>query len=188
MLSTRRSHELRAWTTLAVASIAAIVLLVATERRYLEYVGWTREVRASLEAASLRHNGEAVVLNAVIALEAPAVGFKSTVERVEFTLDQGGRRLGYFFTLPGDMVVTPPADVGARPVAVTRITVTKDASRELAASAAGAGGGPPQRAGEDGESAVAQLAGDVVLVVTLPRGERLVRVPVGGEVGMESGG
>ncbi|MGE5593685.1 MAG: hypothetical protein ACM3X3_08415 [Betaproteobacteria bacterium] len=187
-MSTRRSHEVWSWTTLAVASIAAILLLVATERRYFEYAGWTREVRASLETASLRHEGEAVMLNAVIALEAPTVGFESKVERVEFTLDQGGRRLGYFFTLPGDIVVVPPADVGARPTAVTRITVTKDTSRELAVSAPDAGEEARQGGGGNGESATAQLAGDVVLVVALRRGERLVRVPVAGEVGVESGG
>lgn len=184
MVSGREVHRVWSWATLVVASIGAVLLFAATERRYFEYASWTREIRASLETASLLQENKITVLRAVIVVQSPKVGFGSTVERVEFTLDRGGRHLGYFFTLPGEMVVDPVAGAGAG--ARTRITVTKEAPRELVAGVLAAEEARP--AGEaDGESVGVRFAGDVVLEVALPRGGRLLRVPVKGEVKVGDG-
>lgn len=183
-MSAREVHGVWSWATLVVAFIGTLVLFAATERRYFEYASWTREIRASLETASLLQEKETTVLRAVIVMQSPEVGFGSTVERVEFTLDRDGRHLGYFFTLPGEMVVEPVAGAGAG--ARTRITVTKEAPRELVAGVLAVEEARP--AGEaDGESVGVRFAGDVVLEVALPRGGKLLRVPVKGEVKVGDG-
>ncbi|MGE5485554.1 MAG: hypothetical protein ACM3X4_11100 [Ignavibacteriales bacterium] len=181
-MSGREFHRAWSWATLVAAFTVALLFFAATESRYCEYASWTRGIRASLEAASLLQEDDSTLLNAVIVVQSPRVGFVSTVERVEFTLDRGGKHLGYFFTLPGEMAVDSLTDGDA----LTRISVRKDASSQLASIVAATQGARPAE-GEDGPRTVVRFAGDVVLEIALRRGGRLLRIPVEGEVKVDGG-
>ncbi len=165
-----------------VAFAGASLFMVATQRRYFEYAEWTRGISASIETACLVRSDEGGTLSLSVGVASPAVRFRAVVDRVEFTLARGGKHAGYYFTLPGEMAVEDVAEEED----LQRITVTKRIPMEAvqAGTAAIEAGGGPAEAGGNG---AVRLTGDVVLKVSLARGDRLLRVPVSGEVTMADG-
>jgi hypothetical protein len=178
------SHEIWSWAALVVAFALALLVFEATESKYRDYASWTRQIGAALETAAIRRKGESALLEAVITVRSPTVAFANTVERVDFALERGGKRLGYFCTLPGEITVDRHAEGAA--VAVTRISVRKDVSGQLAPIVDAPQAKRQSEAGVGSDSAV-RFAGDVVVEVALRRGDRLLRVPVEGDVEVDSG-